>query len=544
MLLLCGSVLAKPSATVDRTTIRANDLFTLTLSVDKNRSFESPDFSALEQDFRVLNTQQSSSTSIVNAEISSKTEWLVTLTPKRKAKSLVIPPIKIAGQFTDPIRIKIDDKPPPKAAKGEMAYLRSSIDKNQIYAGSQLLYTLKVFYRGSLTKGTQLTEPEPDGASLQKLDERQYQTVIGGLRYTVIEYSYALFPNKTGALEIPPALLDARIGTGRRQGLFSDRHSEVHRSVSRSNNHSITVNALPFSNGDIFAASNVQLSEKWSNDAAQISVGDSLSRTISISAKGAMASQLPPLFLPKVDGIKFYNDQPNLENQTSEQGITGHRTENMALVATRPGVYVLPKISLQWFDVNQHKLQTATLPERTITVLPPAGGNSEQQLSTDIEPIVQPTVNIKTNSTQGYWEYTAYGFALLWLLTLMAYLRKQPKPLAKSKETTAGVISNEQEAFSKLATACKTNNGRNALAATVSWAKIYWPKSDIQSLQDCLEQPNAEALTQPLNELESALYGAKASSEWYGKNLLAAVKRIRSQRPQIKQPNTVDPLYS
>ena len=67
-------------------------------------------------------------------------------------------------------------------------------------------------------------------------------------------------------------------------------------------------------------------------------------------------------------GLKVYPDQAELHSRMTKERLISQKIQNFALVASQAGEYVLPKISISWWNTVTNKYQQAILAEQTITV--------------------------------------------------------------------------------------------------------------------------------------------------------------------------------
>ena len=93
-----------------------------------------------------------------------------------------------------------------------------------------------------------------------------------------------------------------------------------------------------------------------------------MTRTITLRGDGLQGAQLPPITPPIINGLKFYPDQPKINNTENQYGRVGERIENIALVPTREGNWKIPEIRVPWWDTENKILQYAILPAREINV--------------------------------------------------------------------------------------------------------------------------------------------------------------------------------
>ena len=222
-------------ASIDRSRIELNESFTLKVTVDTAIDVE-PDASALEQDFFVGSRSQLSNTTIVNGQITRSRTWTYVLMAK-DAGDLVIPPVIIGSEQSEPIDIKV--LPPSNAVPGEAdIFVSAEVDFSESYVQAQILYTVKV-YRAVATRQPRLSDPEITGVDvLVEIagEERSYDSLIDGKAYNVVERVYALFPQQSGEIRISPAMFEARV---LRNGRISGRK------VFQSDPIDITVSPIP-----------------------------------------------------------------------------------------------------------------------------------------------------------------------------------------------------------------------------------------------------------------------------------------------------------
>src|SRR5580704_12664593 len=75
---------------LSRDKITYGETFTLSLTLNNHAAQTSPDFSVLQKDFRILDTNYGSAVNMVNGVTTVRTFWRLTLEPK-KTGLLIIP---------------------------------------------------------------------------------------------------------------------------------------------------------------------------------------------------------------------------------------------------------------------------------------------------------------------------------------------------------------------------------------------------------------------------------------------------------------------
>jgi hypothetical protein len=226
---------AEVVATTDRDRIEANESFTLDITIDSTPGV-APDLTVLEGDFEIGQANQLTEAHIINGQVRRSVSWKVLLTPRR-AGELTIPAIEVGGEQSQPLSITVVE--PAYAAPGEAdVFLASEIDYEETYVQAQVLYRIKI-YRAVATRQPALREPVFTGAEVlveQASDERNYEAVLNGRAYNVVEYAFAIFPQASGEVSISPARFEARV---LRDGRITGRK------IFESNSHAITVKPIP-----------------------------------------------------------------------------------------------------------------------------------------------------------------------------------------------------------------------------------------------------------------------------------------------------------
>src|SRR5690606_2987197 len=181
----------------------------------------------------------------------------------------------------------------------------------------------------------------------------------------------------------------------------------------RSEEQQLDINAMPtqFAGAPWLPARKVTLSEHWSASRDQLKVGEPITRSITITAEGLTAGQISPLIPDSIDGLTFYPDQAQTDEQKTAEGVTGTRIETFAIVPNRSGEFTLPAITLNWWDTSANKMQTAQLPETVVNVADnPFATTPSTPINTDYPSVPVPA------QAQGISPATPTIVAPIWLI--------------------------------------------------------------------------------------------------------------------------------
>lgn len=547
---LMNTAVATPMASIDRSVISIDDTITFTVRVSGTGSFKGPDLNSIYIDFEVLGNRQSSRHTIRNGVSESWTEWIITLAPKRKGR-LTIPSIAVNGKKTEPISVIVRASPPISAGAVKPVYLESEVDSNSIYVQQQIIFTLRIFQSITLDN-MNLTEPEFDDALMEKLGQNSYQRKIQNTPYRVHELQYAIFPQKTGSLIIPELVFTATEAVARRSVFSLPGQGRTLRQMSEQHKIEVLPPPIDIKTGIWLPAKDIQLTEKWSRLPDDIRVGDSITRTISVTAISLLDSQLPPFNFPSIPGAKLYPDQGNTESSVSAQGVTSSRSGSIAIIPTVAGTLLLPEIRFNWWDTNSKQNRTAVIASRELTIKPALqntqGASTPLAVDHSQANTVSKITSDSTSNSSRLWQIISAGLALAWAITLLLWWRgaRFAAPSLVPSTKGGGLLS-EHTAFSRLSSACKSNEINEVRAACIEWANNYWHEYTINNLQDVQRCSDDEELAKELSQLDNSLYGTESSQHsWNGEQLLLAVSRIRKDGPKKSENSqqTLPPLYS
>lgn len=522
-LLLFALLFAVPAhagvtASIDRADIELNESFTLELTTDENIDMV-PDVSVLKKDFDVGQSNQLSNTTIMNGQIRRSKTWSYVLMPKR-AGQLVIPAISVGNASSNPLFVDVTQ--PSYAPPGEAeVFITTEVDFDESYVQAQILLTTKI-YRSVAVRQPALRDPVVTGAeALLELagDDRNYEAVINGTPYGVIERVIAIYPQESGEIQLSPARFEARV---LRNGRITGR--KVYESDP------ITVTVLPtppmpakYPDAVWLPARDLQLTEDWSRDADEVKAGEPLTRHVTVSALGQLETQIPAIAPPAADGMNVYPDKPELGRRIEPGGIRGVRKDQYALIGVSPGTVLLPALELPWWNVEKGEWEVATLPERSIEVvasgLPPI--ETPAGPTTIADPDVEAPVTVTVQSE--FWRRVSEILAALLALTVFAWWwSARPKSVAREPEPVP--IHKQQAKCLKVARkAALAGDAATVRSALIDWAALQWPDNPPRSIGGIATRVSAP-LSDELATLSRLSYGPE-SAEWNG---AALAKSLRS----------------
>jgi len=541
------SVLAvEIEVSTDRNPVNLNESFQLIFSAHDTPD-GNPDFSPLEKDFEIINQEQQQSTEIINWKRTKTVKWILTLIPKRSG-NLIIPVIHFAQDTSPFLALTVNDAVHSTRTQDDL-FLQVSVDKLKPYVQEQVIYTLKLFRKVNITQA-QLTEPKLADAVVEKLGEdKKYRSQYQGKNYIVIERKYAVFPQKSGPLDIKPLTLIADI-IAANQSQFNGFFNRQRTRTQRIESDAIHLDVQPVPaemKGTVWLpAEQVYLEEKWPTKIAEIKVGEPVTRTITLLAKGVTSGILPELYTHKMPAnLKAYPDQPVIKEQDKVDGVIAFREEKVALIPSKAGTYSLPAIEIPWWNTKTNKKEMARLAKRRIIAV--AATVPDISMSLPPTPVDTPELQslseektkllVRESAENKRWFWLALFFASAWLVTLIYFLlQRSAKAKSKNNTSTKRVVNILESVEKQLKQACMENDTNLAKEVLLRWGKQLFQKNSLASIAVQCD----DLLQQEILALNTVLYAAKAQTWEGGASLWAAFKQEGTHKQA--ETNDIEPL--
>jgi hypothetical protein len=572
---------ASVHAFLDRSHVSLGD--TVTLNIQSADSLGTPDLTPLEQDFQVLGTSNSSSVQIVNGTTTRTVQLGIALKPLH-AGTITIPSLDVGGAKTQPLTLQVGAAPSGGSGQtGDPVFMETSVLSSSPYIGEQTVYTVRLFYLPNVNGS--LGDPSADGARLVKLDrDHSYTVDRNGYAYRVIEYSWALIPQRAGSIVVRgPTFQGQRLAVGNPGAWFNNPNALFNNPNALLNGQipgigapvsatapvtRIDARAAPAGAGKPWLpARDVQLKLTGLPANGEVTAGVPLTLTLSISATGQPADALPEPELPALAGARVYPDQTRDSTDDSGQWLQGTRTRNFAVVPQRDGTLSLPAITLNWWDVTHDRAEQAGVPAHTLQVSgavagaataaasPPAGSVASGVAAPAASTAPATTAMPRAGGTQWFWRAVALASLALWLLLIAAavawwLLRRKSQRGANGDIPPAVTVEAENAPKSArtlqagaIEAACH-GDAATCEHALLAWARASHPgTANVAALRDALADP---AQRDALDALQRA--------RWQGGDAVAACSsvadafaggfkwRIRGKPPRA-EGDDLPPLY-
>ena len=568
LLLACaamGQALANINASLDASQIAVGDTVQLTLEHD-GRTSGQPELAPLQQSFDILGTSTSTSIELVNGSASEKTQVVLTLAPK-VAGRLTIPALAWDGERSQPLSLIVtgtDGAPQPPGTAAQPApnvFMETHVSPEHPYVQAAVQLTVQLFTAETLYHAN-LDLPESGDVVAKRVgSDENSQAERNGRTYQVVTRHYLLFPLHSGKLSLPGPVLDAELAINQRRrqyatdpfggGFFYGPFFRTIRPVHLSANPiALTVLARPANAVGSYwlPARDVTLTAAWDPSKLTARAGDPVTLDLTLDATGLTAAQLPDLssLLSLPAGLKGYPDQPKLDDSTQGGELVGGRDQTIALIASTPGHYTIPTLTVSWWDTQTNQPRVAALAGRSLTILPAAGNAPAAAAAAPPTPASAPAVRPAASPavtqqppaaaaaapgsatrTPSEWEWISIGLAAVWLATIAGWLWSRRSRAARMKATPprqpAPILSfdpsKERAAFRA---ACEANDAHAARAHLLAWASALWG-SAAPGAGAIAAKVGDPAVAELLRDLDRACY---AGGPWQGRPLAATLTEL------------------
>jgi hypothetical protein len=544
---------ADVKAVADRTVLYMNESLTLELTQTKTKTGK-PDFSILEKDFSIMSQSQSQQYNIINGKSSSKRVWTVYLMPK-KSGEIIIPPLSIGKESSSPIPLVIHKPAQDKSTSAQS--LTTTIPTNQdvfidvfinpeeeVYVQQKIDLHIRIYFHNNIhLSNMALGSLVIDDVIMEQTGEdKQYTKIVNKQTYNVIERNYALFPQKSGNLTIPAIRFEAIQGLSANSGFggfFSQRGKPIY---EQSTALKIKINKKPdsFNGKHWLPAENIQVISQHS-DLSDIKVGDSITLTDKIIAKGVLGSLLPSISWPKLNNLKTYPDKAVTDSQTDKGNIYGLREEKTAIIPLHPGQYQLPERKVIWWNTLKNQQEEKIIPgisfsvseaetnntlaakknTSAITNLPIQGFDKQERITNGALQQSSPIVNKtytgypSTNNNPWFWAWLGTTLFLLILLIISLFFIFKNPGLSKQKKPKT--IDKEQDYLKQLKRSCSDNNKSQTMKLLMKWTENHFEKNknELGNLNTLSLKINDNDLETAILELDQLLY-SEQDGEWNG----------------------------
>jgi hypothetical protein len=284
-----------------------------------------------------------------------------------------------------------------------------------------------------------------------------------------------------------------------------------------------------------------------------LKVGEPVTRTVSLDVVGLDSSMLPELVWPDLEHARVYPDSPETITRNDGSWLTSRSQSRFAVVPERAGKLELPELRINWWDTVNGRIEEAVIPAEVVTVLP--SENAAEIMAAPAINAAQRAISgtpsagtvVREVVDSGAWPVIAASFAVLWLLTLIAWLRAIPAAQDSKKARDESI--DQQRLLADLNRACRKGDARVAAALFGQWVREELGGTTEPGVNGLAMLVEEKALREELIELDRLRWASDERSSWNGKYLWAEFdqwrkKRIAANKSSSKRALRLPDLYA
>ncbi len=368
-------------ATVSSNNIQLSDVFTFKvegINIDKNPEV---DLAPLLNDFSIVSgPAQQTSMQWINGKSTSSRSLSWSLVAKREGK-ITIPQLAVTvGKDvlrTQSIIMTVSES--DKNYESNELFLEIDIDKKQAYVGEQITVTYKLFTRVNMSiQGVEF--PKHSGFWTEELFVPQQvdfkDVVLEGVNYKMATlYRIALFPTKSGNLELTPLTMNCSIVVkSKGNNFFNDPFfgsfgNQTVPKVLRTKQTVINVKEFPGKIPEGFTGAVGDFRIDGTINPDNIKANNAITLKIQLKGTGNVdVFSLPDIQFPQ--NMEVFPPTTKTDKEPFRDQLTGTISKEYILIPRKTGRYIIPEVKFPYFNPKVREWRSTSTPPLEISVEP------------------------------------------------------------------------------------------------------------------------------------------------------------------------------
>lgn len=350
------------------------------------------------QQFELRGSSSSSSTFISNGVKTNSKEFHMNLLARKEGNYSIGPAeVTVDGevQKSTTLTFVVGEQQKVVADQDKQAFLKIDFDKEKVYYGQPVLFTLRFYHSNNKMRLRRVQEPEFKHFTATKLKgPRSGTQTVDGNTYHYLEWSDTLYPKKVGTISIPavqaeytvPVQGEDRFGVfaGMAQ-LFGGMQKQK---IAHSNNVELQVIALPEHTPPVQAVGKFShITLRTNNTTA--GEGEGIVAIFDVFGTGNVEDlSHPPLLLSK--GLTSYESH----SQASAVGNERKKSFEYVIQSRNPGEYTIEAQEFIFFDLETETYKTLKTEPVHITITGSSSSSKERETQTESQVHVESPLTI------------------------------------------------------------------------------------------------------------------------------------------------------
>jgi hypothetical protein len=386
---------------LDRDTISINEEARLKVSITGTKQQGQPDLELPNLTmFNIYSQGTSTSISYVNGAMTASYTYQYILRPQRTGTF----PIKPVSLVIDRRRYVSNEliltvvgggassrapgqtqsaKPtaaPTEAQSGDI-FLRAEVNKKTAYVNEQITLTVKFYHAVQLLSQPEYTAPQTTDFWTNIIEaQKSYYEIIGNQRYKVEEITTALFPTRSGDLNIGSAMVNVMIPQKRAArrddpfSMFDNIFAQGEQKPVRSRPITLNILPLPANNKPSdFGGTVGNYTISATADKTTADVNQPVTVTYKISGTGNIKTIAEPNIGDSQD-FRVYRASSDEKISTINGLLGGTKIFEETFIPKRAGKLIIPGVKLDFFDPGSKKYRMIMTDTIELAVRPAEAG--------------------------------------------------------------------------------------------------------------------------------------------------------------------------
>lgn len=344
------------------------------------------------ENFDVLSSHQSTSTQIINGDITYQNDINYVIMPKNTGQFTLEGIIEYKGKTyqTNQLNINVSEAEDLPQDQVSDLFIKTVLSDNEVFLGQKVIWAYELYTRYNIEDYGFLENIELEGFMLNDVpnDKLKAEYVyLEGNKYAKYEVKKTFLTTiKTGTFTIPEYNFQVNVSTGR--GFFSTSQAEYMKTEAKQ----LTVKPLPGNKPADFSGLVGELNLQSEYSRREVPYGDSL--TLKVTATGNCDfSVLDKITKNGIDNFTVYETEKGMEENIVGNQYWAKKEYEIILVPEKSGEIKIDPIHITYFDTKSGTYKQAEIPGATITVT----GNAPQfqtQVQNNSGPAITEKVTI------------------------------------------------------------------------------------------------------------------------------------------------------
>lgn len=371
---------------IDNTSLEKGISTNLVLSVENAQGAEVVEIQGLNN-FDILNKGHSSSTQIINGDISMANKYTYLIMPVTKGEFSLKGRVKYKGKLyeTNQLLVIVKEGDILNGNEVKELFIKSIIGRDQIYFGEKFALGFELYSRYNIENFGFVDQLDLTGFISRKISQVKVSAnylQLEGKKYVKYEVEKSILtPTGTGSFTIPASTFQVNVSTGN----FFDSSKAVYLQTEPVE---LEVKALPLNNQpDNFKGLVGELEIESSYSKREVEYGDSLSLKVKLSGNCNL-DNLDKIFNTEISGVSIYETEKNSQEEIRNGQYFASKEFEIIIVPDKIGQIKVPTVEIPYFNSKTEQYEKVKVDGAEIKVMGDAEVfNQRTEISEPTEPL-------------------------------------------------------------------------------------------------------------------------------------------------------------